>query len=153
MDVNDELLDLILHFISHVLVYKYLKKKNIKKSQSDYGFSFPDKFTNEITKRTLMYQERYENLIGNKYDKNKLNNNLEIIVDKTNIDLKKNIIKLYDNIIPQINNYNYQDDDDSYINPDDISFNDIFLDIYENKSPSTINNNLEGDRKIKLYNY
>jgi len=73
MDMDDYLLDLILRFISHVLAYKCLRQLNIKKLPSEYGFPFPDEFTHEITRRTLLIQSKYEEYLGNKYDSEKFN--------------------------------------------------------------------------------
>lgn len=71
MDMDDYLLDLILRFISHVLAYKCLRQLNIKKLPSEYGFPFPDEFTQEITRRTLIIQTKYDEYLGNKYDSKK----------------------------------------------------------------------------------
>jgi hypothetical protein len=72
MDMDDNLLDLILRFISHVLAYKCLRQINMcKKLPSEFGFPFPDEFTQEITRRTLLVQSKYEEYMGHKYDSEK----------------------------------------------------------------------------------
>lgn len=150
LDIDDNLLDMILRFITHVLTYKCLKQMNIKKKPSEYGFSFPDDFTYEITKRTLLYQENYDKYVGNNYDINKLkeiNNytkqhlcNLDSSPNRINFEFQKKIKDIYEKNMVQFNsilNNNQSDDDnisielDTNINPDDINLHDIFINVYQ----------------------
>lgn len=152
LDIDDNILDMILRFITHVLAYKCLKQINIKKNPSEYGFSFPDDFTYEITKRTLLYQENYDKYVGNNYDINKLkelNNytrqslcNLDTSSNKINLEFQKKIKEIYEKNMVQFNeilNNNQTDDDisielDTNINPDDINLKDIFINVYQTRN-------------------
>lgn len=65
MEVNNTMLEMILRFISHVLAYKCIRRLSIVGHPSEYGYPFPDDFTNEISRRTFKYQKKYDKLFGN----------------------------------------------------------------------------------------
>lgn len=129
MNIDETLLDLILQFITHVLAYKCLKQLNIKnRTPSEYGYPFPDQFTQEITSRTFKYQLLFETYIGsnNKISNQEINTNL-------NINIKEKIKKIHENIPThiiqrQLSNIIQFDDDDLDIicDPADIDLLAIF---------------------------
>jgi hypothetical protein len=129
MNIDETLLDLILQFITHVLAYKCLKQLNIKnRTPSEYGYPFPDQFTQEITSRTFKYQLLFETYIGHKnlIFNQQINTNL-------NINIKDKIKKIHENIPThiierQLSNIIQFDDDDLDIvcDPADIDLLAIF---------------------------
>ena len=117
MNIDDKLLDLIVQFITHVLAYKLPSKKN---------YSFPDRFTDEITKRTFKYQ-----LLFNKYIKNNE-------PEKLNIDLefKEKIKKIHEQISNNPINQVQIDDEDLDI---DCDIDDIDLEaVFDNSKKNLI---------------
>jgi hypothetical protein len=177
LDMDDYLLDLILRFISHVLAYKCLRQSNIKRLPSEYGFPFPDKFTHEITRRTLLIQSKYDEYLGRKYNSEKLkgikylnisfdyieknNNNESDIYRKNELDIEfqkklKEIHIKTSTIITKNNNndefYNNDDDQDSInIDPDDIDLNEIFICTYQNNNEN-INENINNNLDMNIFN-
>ena len=130
MNVDEKLLDLILQFITHVLAYNCLKQLNIKnKTPSDYGYPFPDQFTQEITSMTLKYQSIFDEYIGNKTDKI-INPNLN---PNLNLNIKDKIKKIHEQILQNIiksqsdNSIQFDEDDlDIICDPADIDLLAIF---------------------------
>lgn len=115
LDLDDNFLDLILRFITHVHEYKSLKQLNIiHKTPSDYGYPYPDDFTKEITRRTIESQEKYDNYLGNKYK-----NKISVIYENPN-----NVSNYYQ---PQQNKI-------------DLSFQKKLVDIYNRKTMTPSNN-------------
>ncbi len=141
MDIDDNLLDLILRMISHTMAYKCLRQLNINKKPSDYGYSFPDDFTQEITKRTLNFQARYEKYLGNKYDNSKLKGNkyLNLSLNLSENSKINEEFKFRLNSINHLtNSINDTETDSSFvINPDDIDLKDIFIGVYQDKEPKS----------------
>lgn len=140
MNVNENLLDLILQFITHVLAYSYLKQLNIKnKTPSDYGYPFPDQFTQEITSITLKYQSIYDEYIGSKYNKNlNLNTNTNL---NLNLDIKEKIRKMHE-LIPQHINRS-QSDNSIQIDDDDL---DIICDPADIDLLAIFDNNIKSEK-------
>ena len=128
MNIDETFLDLILQFITHVLAYKCLKQLNIKnRTPSEYGYPFPDQFTQEITSRTFKYQLLFETYIN---PKNIITQNINTNI---NINIKDKIKKIHENIPThilqtQLSNVIQFDDDDLDIicDPADIDLLAIF---------------------------
>lgn len=126
MDITDDLLDMILRFISHVLAYKCLRQLNIKaKNPSEYGFPFPDDFTQEITRRTLLYKSIYDKYLrkGNV----KLNDKCE--KDDLTLEFKQKLnnihIKQSSKVQIILNDNDFLSDDED-LDFDNIQLNAIF---------------------------
>ena len=117
MNIDNKLLDLILQFITHVFSYKLSSIKI---------YSFPDRFTDEITSRTFRYQ-----LLFNKY----INNNEP---DKLNTDLefKEKIKKIHEHITTNTINQIQIDEEDLDV---DCNIEDIDLEaIFDNSNKNLI---------------
>lgn len=148
MDIDDNLLDLILRLISHTLAYKCIRQCNINKLPSDYGFSFPDEFTQEITKRTLNFQARYEKYLGNKYDDTKLKGKkyMNLTLNHSENSEQNNKInsdfKMIFNKSSTIINDDIESDNSIEINPDDINISDIFIGVYQEKTSNDFKINI-----------
>jgi hypothetical protein len=137
MNVDENLLDLILQFITHVLAYKCIKQLNIKnKTPSEYGYPFPEQFTQEITSRTFKYQSIFEKYIGNKSDiinpNQNPNQNLNLN-SNINLNIKEKIKKIHEQIPQNIirlqseNSIQFDEDDlDIICDPADIDLLAIF---------------------------
>ena len=142
MNIDENMIDLILQFITHVLAYKYLKQSSIQnKTPSEYGYPFPDQFTQEITSRTFKYQLIFDKYIGNNTDQINSNTN-------SNLNVKDKIKKIYDQIPQNIirslseNSIQFDEDDlDIICDPADINL----LEIFDNN-----NNNKRKDLIIKI---
>jgi len=158
MNIDENLLDLILQFITHVLAYKCLKQLNIKnRTPSEYGYPFPDQFTQEMTSRTFKYQTLFDTYMGTQSNCSKLNTNTDTNTD-TNLNLNlKDKIKQIHNKIPihlmrsnSSNVIQFDDDDlDIICDPDDIDLLAIFD---NNKNNHIINiDNLEEDQSKLKY--
>jgi uncharacterized membrane-anchored protein YhcB (DUF1043 family) len=136
MNVDENLLDLILQFITHVLAYKCLKQLNIKnRTPSEYGYPFPDQFTQEITSRTFKYQSIFEKYIGNKQEPVNPNPSLNL-----NLDIKEKIKKIHEQIPQNIirsqscDSIQFDEDDlDIICDPADIDLLAIFDNNIKNK--------------------
>ena len=167
MDIDDNLLELILRFISHVLSYKCLLQLNIvNKIPSDYGFPYPDEFTKEITRRTILIQSKYEEYIGHKYNSQNLKGISFLTMSLNNIDssinnyeFQQKLKKIHSNTISiEKNNTDiFQSDsdtidDDFVINPNDINLTDIFIGVYQNNELSKQPNSLDllNSQKIEI---
>ena len=128
MNVDENLLDLILQFITHVLAYKCIKQLNIKnKTPSEYGYPFPDQFTQEITSRTFKYQSIFEKHIGNKSDQTSNpnlnpNSNIKDKIKRIHEQIPQNIIRSNSDVSIQFDD----DDIDIVCDPDDIDLLAIF---------------------------
>ena len=132
MNVDENLLDLILQFITHVLAYKCLKQLNIQnRIPSEYGYPFPDQFTVEITSRTFKYQSIFD-----KYISNNNKHKLDLPSENLNISLKDKIKKIHEQMPVLISTPSIQfdeDDMDIICDPIDIDLLAIF-DNNNNKS-------------------
>jgi len=127
MNVDENLLNLILQFITHVLAFKCLKQLNIKnKTPSEYGYPFPDQFTQEITTRTFKYQSNFEKYLGDTSITNTISN--------INLNIKEKIKQIHEQIpqqtnisLTQSNSIQIDDDDcDIIFDPSDIDLLAIF---------------------------
>ena len=127
MNVDENLLNLILQFITHVLAFKCLKQLNIKnKTPSEYGYPFPDQFTQEITTRTFKYQSNFEKYLGDTSIINTISN--------LNLNIKEKIKQIHEQIpqqtnisLTQSNSIQIDDDDcDIIFDPSDIDLLAIF---------------------------
>lgn len=157
MNVDENLLDLILQFITHVLAYKCLKQLKIKnKTPSEYGYPFPDQFTQEITSRTFKYQSIYEKYMGQNANEilnpnptinPAINLNINPISNLntiSNLNIKDKIKKIHEQIPQNIirknssNSIQFDEDDlDIICDPADIDL----LAIFDNNIKKEINTN------------
>lgn len=110
MDVDDTLLDLILRFMTHVLAYRCIRQLKIsRKTPSEYGFPFPDEFTNEITKRTFLTQKKYVEFVGKRYDPKRIKGNKYLSMSlneqsKINLEFHKRIEEMQREILVKTKN-------------------------------------------------
>jgi hypothetical protein len=155
MDMDDNFLDLVLHFMAHTLAYKSMKQLKLPKNiQDECGLSFPDDFTREITKRTLNLDMKYRKYLGKlkNENSNKLLNkmmagdnhqmsNYQMSNQQMSNQQMSNQQMSNQQILNQLNNDKSSDFDDAIDNEDDIDFEDIELEsIFSNVNHQMIKN-------------
>jgi hypothetical protein len=132
MDITDDLLDMILRFISHVLAYKCLRQLNINTNNpSEYGFPFPDDFTQEITRRTLLYKSMYDKYLRN--ENINLNENLQKNNNLT-LEFKQKLNNIY--VKQSSKAQNILNDNDFLSDDEDLDFDNIQLNAIFQQSSS-----------------
>jgi hypothetical protein len=63
-ELDDKMNDLIMKYINHATLYINLRKFNIYKMPSQYGFDFPYEFSEIIELNTKELKEKYDKIIG-----------------------------------------------------------------------------------------
>jgi hypothetical protein len=136
---DDYLLNLILRFINHVIIYNGLRQLKIyDKNPSDFECPYPDNFTVEITKRTLNLQKEYNKYLDvdsdkilNTEEKNDEQQKLSLIVNKI---VNDNRINTDSNDIEDVDDINISD-----IDIENIFSNRNVSELFRMKSMKNIN--------------
>ena len=66
LDSDDKINDFLFRYINHAMLYINLRKFQILKKPSDYGFGFPNEFFDYIKHKTESLRNEYNNILGYK---------------------------------------------------------------------------------------
>lgn len=127
-DIDENMDQALIKYINHATLYINLRKFNIYKMPSQYGFDFPAEFSTLIENNTIELKKMYDTFMGLNKNTNKIKKHLlnDTIIDMSRYNKHNNIIEILNN--PESKFHKNLTDDINISNSKKILFDSILND-------------------------